>query len=79
MPLPPARPMAARLLRRLNKAQLIALLRRTSAAPFHTIMWDNRPVRLGEALGQLERAPDDACFYANIDRVFSGAAPVTAR
>ena len=79
MPMLPDHPMASRLLRRLNKTQLIAMLRRTSAAPFHTIIWDNRPVRLGEALGQLETAPEDSFYYANVERVFSGATPAAAR
>lgn len=71
--------MAFRLLRRLSKAQLIAMLRRNTAAPFHMIIWDNRPVRLGEALGRLERDPDDAYYYATPERVFSGAAPLPVR
>jgi hypothetical protein len=68
--------MASRVLRRVNKAQLLELLRRSTAAPFHTIIWDNRPMRLGDAVGLLERAPDDSFYYANPRRVFSGAVPM---
>ncbi len=71
--------MGLRLLRRLSKPQLMAMLRRHTAAPFHIIIWDNRPVRLGDALGRLERDPDDAFYYATPERVFSGAAPLPAR
>jgi hypothetical protein len=63
--------MATPLLRRLSKAQLLASLRRETAAPFHVILWDNTPVRLVEALGRLEHAPEDAVYYANPNRVFS--------
>ena len=65
--------MATSVLRRLSKAQLLASLRRETAAPFHVILWDNTPVRLGEALTRLERAPEDAVYYANPNRVFSAA------
>ena len=69
--------MATQLLRRLSKAQLLASLKRETAAPFHVILWDSAPVRLAEALSQLERDPEDAVYYASPDRVFSanGAAP----
>ena len=66
--------MATQLLRRLNKAQLLASLKRETAAPFHVILWDNTPVRLAEALGRLEHAPEDAVYYANPNRVFSATA-----
>ena len=65
--------MGSPLLRRLSKAQLLASLRRRTAAPFHVIIWDNQPVRLDEALTRTEHAPDDAFFYATPDRVFPGA------
>lgn len=69
--------MGTQLLRRLSKAQLLASLQRETAAPFHVIMWDNSPVRLAEALTRLERAPEDAEYYASPKRVFSsnGATP----
>ncbi len=67
--------MASQVLRRLNKAQLTDSLRRRSAAPFHVIIWDNRPIRLEEALSILERDPDDAVYYAQPERVFSASAP----
>ena len=63
--------MATPVLRRLSKAQLLASLQRETAAPFHVILWDNTPVRLAEALTRLERAPEDAEYYANPNRVFS--------
>ncbi|HET7769132.1 MAG TPA: hypothetical protein VFN74_10205 [Chloroflexota bacterium] len=66
--------MSTSVLRRLSKAQLLASLRRETAAPFHVILWDNTPVRLAEALTRLERAPEDAVYYANPNRVFSAAA-----
>ncbi len=66
--------MASALLRRLNKSQLLEVLRRRTAAPFHVIIWDNSPVRLGDALSRLEDEPDDAVFYAASERVFSVAA-----
>ena len=65
--------MSTPVLRRLSKAQLLASLRRETAAPFHVILWDNTPVRLAEALTRLERAPEDAVYYANPNRVFSAA------
>lgn len=65
--------MASRVLRRLNKAQLLAALRRTTAAPFHTILWDSQPVQLGDAVSRLERAAEDDYFYATASQVFSGA------
>jgi hypothetical protein len=65
--------MATPVLRRLSKAQLLASLQRETAAPFHVILWDNIPVRLAEALNRLERAPEDAVYYANPNRVFSAA------
>ena len=71
--------MASQLLRRLNKGQLLASLRRETAAPFHVILWDNAPVRLAEALLRLERAPEDAVFYANPSRVYSASAQGQAR
>ena len=67
--------MASQLLRRLSKAQLLQALRCQTAAPFHVIIWDNSPVRLAEALLQLERAPDDAVYYATPERVFSIGIP----
>ncbi|MBI3972194.1 MAG: hypothetical protein HY332_12965 [Chloroflexi bacterium] len=66
--------MASQLLRRMSKAQLRDALRRKTAAPFHSILWDSRPVRLGEALSRLDRESEDAYFYATPDEVFSGAA-----
>ena len=66
--------MSTPVLRRLSKAQLLASLRRETAAPFHVILWDNTPVRLAEALTRLERAPEDAVYYANPNRVFCAAA-----
>ena len=47
---------------------------RQTAAPFHVIIWDNSPLRLAEALSLLERAPDDAVYYATPERVFSARA-----
>lgn len=70
--------MATRLLRCLSKAQLLASLRGETAAPFHVLLWDNTPVRLAEALLRLERAPEDAVFYATPDRVFSATAQAHA-
>jgi hypothetical protein len=67
--------MASSLLRRLSKAQLTATLLRRTAAPYHVIIWDNRPVRLDEALSILEREPEDAVFYAAPERVYRGAGP----
>lgn len=67
--------MASQLLRRLSKTQLLESLRRQTAAPFHVIIWDNTPVRLGEALSRLERAADDTVYYATPQRVFSSPAP----
>lgn len=66
--------MASRVFRHLSKAQLISVLRRQTGASFHVIMWDNRPVRLSEALGHLELQPDDSFYYATADRVFSDGA-----
>jgi hypothetical protein len=63
--------MPSQLLRRVSKAQLIDSLRRQTAAPFHVIIWDNSPVRLGEALSRLEHEPDDSVYYATPNRVFS--------
>ncbi len=71
--------MASQLLRRLNKAQLLASLRRETAAPFHVILWDSAPIRLAEALLRLERAPEDAVFYANPNRVYSATVQGRAR
>jgi hypothetical protein len=67
--------MATQVLRRLNRAQLLASLRRETAAPFHVIIWDNTPVRLAEALLRLERASEDAVYYASPERVFTSHAP----
>ena len=63
--------MATQVLRRLSRAQLLASLRGETAAPFHVIIWDNTPVRLAEALLRLERAPEDALYYASPERVFT--------
>lgn len=63
--------MASQVLRRLTKTQLAQALHRLTAAPFHVIMWDNKPVRLTEALGRLEQAPDDACYYATSNQVYT--------
>jgi hypothetical protein len=71
--------MATQVLRRLNRAQLLASLRSETAAPFHVIIWDNTPVRLAEALLRLERAPEDAAYYASPERVFTCNASVPAR
>lgn len=68
----PARPIPSQLLRRLTKTELLAVLRRHSAAPFHVILWDSRPVRLSEALGWLELQPEDTYFYAAPEHVYSG-------
>ena len=65
--------MATQVLRRLSRAQLLASLRRETAAPFHVIIWDNSPVRLAEALLRLEGAPEDALYYASPERVFTCA------
>jgi hypothetical protein len=65
--------MPSHILRRLSKAQLLDRLRRRSAAPFHVIIWDGRPVRLADALTLLERAEDDSYYYATPDRVIPGA------
>ncbi|MGI8424789.1 MAG: hypothetical protein ACR2NO_11895 [Chloroflexota bacterium] len=69
--------MTTELLRHLSKAQLLASLRRETAAPFHIIIWNNTPVRLAEALLRLDRDPEDAEYYASRQRVYSsnGAAP----
>lgn len=66
--------MPSQLLRRVSKYQLMAALRRQKAAPFHFILWDNRPIRLADALGQLEREPEDSIYYATPEQVFSAAA-----
>ena len=71
--------MATQLLRRLSKAQLLASLRRETAAPFHIIIWNNTPVRLAEALLQLEHDPEDAIYYANPKRVFTSNPLVPTR
>ena len=65
--------MTSPLLRRLSKAQLVDALRRQTASPLHVIIWDNSPVRLGEALTRLEHEPEDSYFYATPERVFSTA------
>lgn len=71
--------MATQLLRRLSKAQLLASLRRETAAPFHIIIWNNTPVRLAEALLRLEHDPEDAVYYVNPKRVFSSNTPSPTR
>ena len=65
--------MVSPLLRRLSTAQLVDALRRQTASPWHVIIWDNRPVRLGEALTRLEHESEDSYFYATPERVFSTA------
>lgn len=69
--------MASQVLRRLSRAELLSVLRRNTGAPFHVILWDNRPIRLGEALGLLEGQPEDAYYYASREQVYS--APGLAR
>ena len=47
------------------------MLRRLTAAPFHMILWDNQPVRLSDALGQIDLDPDDTYYYTTRGCVYS--------
>lgn len=67
--------MASHVLRRMSKAELMTQLSRRNAAPYHPIIWDNRPVRIGDALSTLAGRADDEFFYASKEIVYSASLP----
>ena len=70
--------MPSAVLRRVTTPELLAVLRRQSAAPYHVILWDNRPLRLADVLSLLETSPSQALYFAAPGAVFSDS-PGAAR